>query len=647
MGAGATMTGRTIAVRATSRIGVAVANRSTHFAAYWLHLLTGQPARADADCDIWIVAGDADLPEGIDSDRTCIIRLWDHQVGFAGSGVFASAVSGAATVIGHGDGAPVPLPVEMPEKWCGAHGVMLALAECWRRRGGDNTAVAYDVSAADVLRAFCLQNSGGPEEMRHSWQRNGRLCIEHGGIFPMGFFRCRDGHVAVLGRSRRDWKNIRAAIGDPDWARDPAFDDPFALARDSVKADALLEQTLRAFTRDDLLRRGLAHQAVIAPVYTQDEAHARGVFRENFMTPDGPAMPFTVEPLGTRANAETAPPQAPATTPDQPLAGLRVIELAWIWSGPMVGQMLADLGAEVIKVESPNRFDLYRTRGLEALRGQMDEATRIDSSLYFHSLNRNKRGLSLDLKSDDGRQTLLDLVADAHLLVENFTVGTLERLGLGSDRLAEANPALTRLSMSGPGRGSAVEQLRSYGLVLSALAGAEAHITADGAFVGSPTFSISDPNAAMFAALAALAAALRADETGGGAAIDLSQIEAAATLAGTPARDDASIKVQRDGDDGYVMTDPSGAQARVLQLEDTDDAPEFEACSGWLAATHPMTGDEQLVAAPWRVNGARPRLSRNAPSIGSDDTYVLGTLLGRRVDEPDTDTSRARNGGTT
>lgn len=644
MATGDTIAGRTIAVRSASRIGVSVANRSTHFAAYWLRLLTGRPPRANADCDIWIVAGDAQLPEGIEPERSCIIRLWDHQVGFAGGGALASAVSGAATVIGHGDGAPVALPVEMPEKWCGAHGVMLALAECWRRRGDDDTAVAYDVSAADVLRAFCLQNSGGPDEMRHSWRRNGRLCIDHGGIFPMGFFRCRDGHVAVLGRSRRDWKNIRAAISDPDWSSDPAFGDPFALARDSTRADALLEETLQAFTRDDLLRRGLAHQAVIAPVYTQDEAHARGIFRVGFMTPDGPAMPFIVEPLGTGARSATAPPIVSAA-PDQPLAGLRVIELAWIWSGPMVGQMLADLGAEVIKVEAPNRFDLYRTRGLEALRGRMDEATRIDSSLYFHSLNRNKRGLSLDLKSGDGRRTLLELAAGAHLLVENFTVGTLERLGLGTDRLAEANPALTRLSMSGPGRGSAVEQLRSYGLVLSALAGAESHITSDGEFVGSPTFSISDPNAAIFAALAALAAALRADETGEGAAIDLSQIEAAATLAGTSALADTTVTVQQG--DRYVTTDASGAQATVLHLEETDAAPEFAACSGWLAATHPVTGDEQLVAAPWRVNGARPRLRRNAPSIGGDDAYVLDTILGRREDQSETSNRSATNGGTT
>ena len=150
MGTGDIRADRTIACRSPSRIGVSVANRSTHYAAYWLGLLTGRPPSAAANCDIWIVAGDAQLPEGIEAGRACVIRLWDHQVGFAGSGALASAVSGAATVIGHGDGAPVVLPVEMPEKWCGAHGVMLALAECWRRRSGDGVFIRILVSVLEI-----------------------------------------------------------------------------------------------------------------------------------------------------------------------------------------------------------------------------------------------------------------------------------------------------------------------------------------------------------------------------------------------------------------------------------------------------------------------------------------------------------------
>ena len=541
--------------------------------------------RAAAYAESWLaMAGGGPAPGGP------TIRLWDFQVGMEGCGADASAVAGPAAAIGHADGPGLPLPADMPEKWCGLLGAILALAEAWR--GQEGGAPDYDVSAADIMRAFALQNSGTPEERRRLWKRNGRICVEHGLIFPMGFFACRDGHAALLGRSRRDWRRIAKALDDPDWTHQPGYDNPFALARDSAEADMLLENTLAAWRRDDLLARGLGEGAVIAPVYSYEEALERGVFRAGF---EEPAMPFLAKPLGKANGAARRRRGGPAG----PLEGLVCIELCWIWSGPMVGQILADLGAEVVKVESPERFDLYRTRGLEHLRGEMDEQVRLESSLYFHSLNRNKTGLSLDLKSDEGRTRLLDLAVRADLLIENFTVGTMERMGLGHEVLKRANPGLVSLSMSGPGRGSAVERLRSYGLVLSALAGAEILIRDEaGAFIGSPTFSISDPNAACFGALAALAALVARDRDGEGRALDLSQIEAAAVLAATP-----------------VVGPPRPMSVPVMELDDSDASPVFADCLGWIEAHHPVTGKERLVAAPWRVDGRRPPFRKPAPML--------------------------------
>ena len=541
--------------------------------------------RASTYAEIWLAMAGAEAASGGPA-----IRLWDFQVGMEGSGADACAVAGPAAAIGHADGPGVPLPADMPEKWCGLVGAILALAEAWRGTGGG--APEYDASAADIMRSFALQNSGTPEERRRLWKRNGRICVEHGLIFPMGFFACRDGHIALLGRSRRDWQRIAAALGDPEWTHRPGFDNPFALARDSAEADALLEETLADKERDGLLARGLEEGAVIAPVYSYGEALERGVFRPGF---EEPAMPFLAETAddGTTAGKRKWSGAA------GPLEGLTCIELCWIWSGPMVGQLLADLGAEVIKIESPDRFDLYRTRGLEHRRGEMDEHVRLESSLYFHSLNRNKSGLSLNLKSEEGRAGLLDLVARADLLIENFTVGTMDRMGLGREVLARANPGLVSLSMSGPGKGSSVERLRSYGLVLSALAGAEILIRDNaGAFVGSPTFSISDPNAACFGALAALAALVARARDGRGRALDLSQIEAAATLAATP-----------------TLGPPRPMTVPVVELDESDASPVFADCSGWIEARHPVTGTECLVAAPWRVDGRRPPFRKPAPML--------------------------------
>jgi crotonobetainyl-CoA:carnitine CoA-transferase CaiB-like acyl-CoA transferase len=650
---------RRLPLSASGMIAVEGNNRSAAYARHWLAMLaSGTPAGSDS-AEIAIVGGDTA------SDAECVIRLWDFQVGHAGTGAMASAVSGAASVIGHADTAGVPLPADMPEKWCGIYGVILALAEVWRRRGGGaGTKIRYDISAADIMRSFSLQNSGGREEMQHSWRRNGRLCVDHGGIFPMGFYACSDGYVALLGRSRRDWHNIRRAIGDPAWAQGGAFQDPFVLARDSAEADALMERTLAPFSRDELLARGLAEGAVIAPVYSQAEAEKRGVFRENFIVEGTPAMPFLIQELA--AGTPAPRPMAGDGGLAAPLAGLRVMELCWVWSGPMVGQILADLGAEVIKVEAPARFDLYRTRGLEALRKKMAEKTRIESSLYFHSLNRNKTGLALDLKLAEGREVALKLAGASDLLIENFTVGTLARLGLDTGALAQANPALVQMSLSGPGRGSAVEELRSYGLVLSALGGAEDLVRRDGEFLGSPTFSLSDPNAAAFGAMGALAGVLAAAGGGRGRTFDVSQIEAAAALAGTPTTPPNTIDAMVTTDDGThvavsvpVNTFPNeaalrralagvshavlaaevkklrGQWAELLELDETDDAAVFADCSGWLPSSHPYTGDEDLVAAPWRIDGRRPGLRKTAPLLGEGDDYVLRRVLSLTDDEID------------
>jgi len=653
---------RSLPVAAASKIRVVANNRSAAYAAHWLHLLGGDANTAPETPEIIIAGGDADL----ELDADCVIRLWDFQVGRAGSGALASAVAGPSSVIGYPGQANGLLPADMPEKWCGAYGVILGLAELWRRRRGNaRIQTAYNVSAADVMRAFSLQNAGSRADMTKNWRRNGRLCVEHGGIFPMGFFACRDGHVAILGRSRRDWRNIRKAIGDPAWAEAAAFEDPFQLARDSAEADAFLETTLAAFGRDELLARGLAAGAVIAPVYTEAEARERGVFREHFIGEDGPAMPFLVEE-GDGAPASRPAAAAAVAAKDAPLSGLRIIELCWVWSGPMVGQILADLGAEVIKVETPARFDLYRTRGLEALRHTIPERTRIESSIHFHSLNRNKIGLALDLKRAEGVDVAKRLAACSDLIIENFTVGTMDRLGLGREVLGRTNPALVQLSMSGPGRGSAVQDLRSYGLVLSALAGAESLISDGEGFLGSPTFSISDPNAATFATMTALAGVLAAADDNTGRAIDFSQIEAAATLAATPTLPpttlDAVVETDDEGfvavsvpADAFADTDAlrrafyggsfndvqarcealGGQAATVLHLDETDDASAFADCSGWLPASHPYTGDEMLVAAPWRIAGRRPGLRKPAPLLGEGDDYVLRRVLSMQDDEID------------
>ncbi|WP_083276785.1 CoA transferase [Sphingobium phenoxybenzoativorans] len=280
-------------------------NRAVLHAARWLQQfgcrVTGarslQEARAISPAPLaLLIAGDAIPADAVPDEGAVEIYLWDYEVDRPGLGDFASAVSGVSTVIGAPDGAPGVMPAKIPEKWAGLFGASLALSlKVARDTDAKTSPRRIDVSAADLLRAFAEQNSGNHAGVPYGWRRNGRTAIEHGGVFPQGFFRCRDGFMAVQARSRPDWHAVLAALDDPEWGKDPAFQNPFRLSEDDSKVLPLLDAELMKRDRRHLLERAMVTGAPIAPVLSLDEAKAWDVFRPAFFAPDGqPRPPFTV-----------------------------------------------------------------------------------------------------------------------------------------------------------------------------------------------------------------------------------------------------------------------------------------------------------------------------------------------------------------
>jgi crotonobetainyl-CoA:carnitine CoA-transferase CaiB-like acyl-CoA transferase len=149
--------------------------------------------------------------------------------------------------------------------------------------------------------------------------------------------------------------------------------------------------------------------------------------------------------------------------PPGPLAGLRVLDLATVVAGPGAARYLGDFGADVLKVERPGTGDSTRTMGLTDPRD--------GTSLYWKLVGRNKRCATLDLKSDEGREALLRLVDEAHVLVENFRPGTLERLGFGPDVLLGRNPRLVILRVSGFGQDGPYAQRPGFATLAEAMSG--------------------------------------------------------------------------------------------------------------------------------------------------------------------------------
>jgi crotonobetainyl-CoA:carnitine CoA-transferase CaiB-like acyl-CoA transferase len=200
------------------------------------------------------------------------------------------------------------------------------------------------------------------------------------------------------------------------------------------------------------------------------------------------------------------------TTWPGPLAGLKVVDLTRILSGPFATQILGDLGAEVIKVERPGTGD--ETRGFPP---HFD-----GESHYFLSINRNKKSIALDLARPKCRQVLMDLVRRADILIENFRPGVMERLGLGYPTLAEINPRLIYCAISGFGLTGPLRDAPAFDIVTQALSGA---LSLNGERHGRPTkigLPLGDLSGGVYAPIAILAAVAERAVTGRGRLIDIS-----------------------------------------------------------------------------------------------------------------------------
>jgi formyl-CoA transferase len=206
-----------------------------------------------------------------------------------------------------------------------------------------------------------------------------------------------------------------------------------------------------------------------------------------------------------------------------PLAGIRVLELGMLLAGPFTGRLLGDMGAEIIKVEPPGKPDPLREWGKARYKGR---------SLWWGVQSRNKKCVTLDLRTEKGQELLLELAKRSDVLVENFRPGTLEKWNLGWDELKEANPELVLCRVSGYGQTGPYAPRAGFASVAEAMGGLR-HLNG---FPGEPPprvqLSLGDSLAGMFAVQGILAALYRRDALGGGRGqvVDVSLLESCFAL---------------------------------------------------------------------------------------------------------------------
>ena len=215
-----------------------------------------------------------------------------------------------------------------------------------------------------------------------------------------------------------------------------------------------------------------------------------------------------------------------------PLSHLRVLDLSRIMAGPWCGQILADLGADVIKVERLGEGDDTRRWGPPFLKDKDGKPTK--EAGYYLSVNRGKRSVELDLKSEEGRAVVKALAAESDILLENFKTGTLERMGLGYEALKAVNPKLiycsiTGFGLTGPMAGDAAYDFMIQGMggLMSVTGGPDGSPGGGPQKVGVP---IVDIMTGMYAAIGVLAALSNRDQTGKGDHIDLAMLDVSVAM---------------------------------------------------------------------------------------------------------------------
>ncbi|MFT4583462.1 MAG: crotonobetainyl-CoA:carnitine CoA-transferase CaiB-like acyl-CoA transferase [Gammaproteobacteria bacterium] len=485
---------------------------------------------------------------------------------YPATGLDAQALSGVAWSLGEPDREPLSFPPGIAEHQAGA---MLAAASLLALQVRDECGSGriVDVALADVLASYVAANCRLYISHGLRWHRGGRRASGSGGAYPYVILPCKDGEVCIFGRTPEEWQRLVNVMGNPAWTSEPRYQDLRAMGQQyPEEVDELLKPWLAERTKAELEIIALDNSLILSPIRDFADVLATRQFKERKYfrqlkvagtTVTAPGLPFRIRQSRTESASNiaenlllgAAPISVNPPTPSnsRPLAGMRVLDFGWVWSAPWVGTILAEFGAEVIKVEHSGRPDNLRLAGRIIRAGKKVEGPSKEMSPMFHQINHGKLGITLNAKKPRAVELLKRLMEVSDVVVENMSPGTMERTGLGYDVLREVNPRAVMLSMSAAGQFGSLSGMRAYAPNMSSAAGLESLVGYRGeAPIGSLSFGLGDPNASAHALTAVLAALRRARLTGKGCYIDLSQIEA---LLGTlrPYILDSQIKAAQPG----------------------------------------------------------------------------------------------------
>jgi crotonobetainyl-CoA:carnitine CoA-transferase CaiB-like acyl-CoA transferase len=489
--------------------------------------------------DILILGEAADRPTGLATPSTAVLDIsWFGADGpyadWQGTDLIVQSLAGLVQPVG---------PIDGPPQFPGEHqatliaGLSAYCAGVAALIGGRPSAPRqFEVSILEAILInadlqICQTALMGAPVPRMGVNRFVPTC-------PVSIHKCKTGWIGITPLTPAQWQAFCRIIDLPDFADDPELLPQRTRFPHAERMEAAFNTRFPLKTAEEWAAMGREHKVPMVvvpdalgilehPIFNARESLAS--FESEGETYRVPRTPFRLERTPSRLVLEKPSGEAvhepldEVGTSDAPLTGIRVADFSMGWAGPLTTRMLADFGAEVIKIEAGRYPDWWRAVEWtpEAI-----AAKQYEKSERFSMVNRGKQSVSLDLTNPDGMALAKDLAGHCDLVVENQAAGVMSRLGLGYEHLSEGREDLIMLSMSAFGAGNAWSDTRAYGSVLEQGSGIPS-------FAGRPEWpptmahiAYGDPIGGIHGAASLLTALFHRRRTGSGQWINNTQIEA-------------------------------------------------------------------------------------------------------------------------
>jgi crotonobetainyl-CoA:carnitine CoA-transferase CaiB-like acyl-CoA transferase len=429
----------------------------------------------------------------------------------------------------------------------GAYAALTSLA-AYRHKLATGRGQAIDVCEQEVVAAMLEMN------FMH-WTYAGRETSRLGtrALGPWFIADAADGKIFVVSVGEDQWQRLVDLMGNPEWAKEEIFKDRGARAQNMDALKALMSEWIAGWKVQELYRAAQENRIPFAPVQTMEQIYDNEQLRlRNFFVPfEQPgvgrlrlpgrpsqygkitwALRRPAPRLGEhtrKAAGSLFPPRANSSTnskigtpPRLPLEGVRVLDFTAVWAGPFGTQILAHLGAEILRIESTARLPCL-TRLLPPF---ADDQPGTGRAGYFNQYNQGKRSILLNFAKPEAVELGYELVRHCDVVTDNYSAGVMEKLGFDYEKLRVIKPDVIQISMSGYGQNGPFRKYLGYGPPASALSGLFWLTGYPGGGPAETGVSYPDPNSGLMGAYAVIAALLHREATGEGQYIDQSQWEA-------------------------------------------------------------------------------------------------------------------------